>query len=334
MPDIVPLHILEEKADFFAGASLSKATRKAYQTDWETFFSFCRDHELDPLPATPETVCLFLTDSAESGRSTSTITRRCTSITAIHENAGHLSPVKDAKVVRVLRGIKRTKGAPQQKSKAISWVQLQKLVSQCDSLMIGLRDAALMTLGWATALRRSELVALNVGDLEISERGIIVTVSRSKTDQEGRGARLAVPASKSGLCPVACVKRWLNRLSENTPLPPTTPLFPNIGRSNKDKWWCETKGRIADRMVSKIVKRYCRYIGLKPDHYSAHSLRRGFATEAGSRGVPERIISRHTRHRSVTVLRGYIEDGTIWEENPLPAIYSGPSTIPSSEQNS
>lgn len=330
MSEII-LRQLEERANFFASMSLSKATKRAYQSDWEGFFAFCQSMKLDALPATPETVVLYLTDSAEKGRSISTITRRCTSINVIHDAAGHLSPVKDAKVVKVLRGIKRTVGAPKRQSKAITWKDLQKMVSECGSMMIGLRDAALLTLGWVTALRRSELVALNVGDLEFTQQGIVVTIRRSKTDQDGEGVKLGVPAAKSGLCPVSTVKKWLNRISEKTLPPHDTPLFPHIGCSNRGKWWCETGRRLSDRMVSKIVKQYAGYAGMSKDLYSAHSLRRGLATEAGSRGVSERIISRHTRHRSIQVLRGYIEDGTIWEENPLPAIYSISGTLPGSE---
>jgi integrase len=328
--EIIPLKYLAEKADLFASASLSNATKRAYQTDWETFFNFCSGHELDPLPATPDTVALFLTESAESGRSIATIQRRITSINAIHEHTNNVSPVKDFRVVRVMRGIKRMLGTPQKRSKPISWSELQKMVSQCDQLMIGVRDAAILTLGWTTALRRSELVALNIGDLDFTEHGLIVTVRRSKTDQDGEGAHLGIPFAKNGLCPVKTVKRWLNRISEK-PLPPENPVFPTIGRANRNKWHCETRSRLADRMISKIVKQYAKYAGMASEQYSAHSLRRGLATQAGALGVPERIISRHTRHRSIAVLRGYIEDGTIWEENPLPSIYSTSTPITSGD---
>ena len=329
---IVSIKSLEERADFFAGASLSAATRRAYQADWNAFQAFCTAHSLEALPASPETICLFLSDSADSGKAISTITRRCTSITALHEHFNYLSPIKDARVSRVLRGIKRTCGEPQRRSKAISWADLKKIVSQTDSSMLGVRDAALLSLGWASAMRRSEIVAMNLGDCSIEDSGMIVTIRRSKTDQEGHGYKIGIPRATvgEGLCPVRKVIDWVRRMTNDKPLPPGSPLFPNIGRVGKGKWWWQPYGRLADRMVSVIVKQYCNFAGLPHEQYSAHSLRRGLATEAAAAGVPERILSRHTRHQSLEVLRSYIEDGSIWTENPLSAIYS----ISSSHQNS
>lgn len=311
---------LSDRADFFAKQSLSQNTKRAYQTDWESFRKFCDNHDLESFPSTPENVCLYLPHLADSGLSIATINRRCTSITAIHEAAGELSPVKDARVQRVLKGIKRTIPKQRNVPRAVSWDDLQEIVAECGSMMIGLRDAALLSFGWATALRRSELVSLDVGDLEFSKRGVIVTVRRSKTDQEGSGSKIAVPISNTGFCPVSIVKKWLERV-QSEPLPIDTPVFRHIGVKGKNRWWWEPAGRLSDRMVPIILKHYCRLAGFNPDLYSAHSLRRGLATEAGARGVPERIISRHTRHRSIAVLRQYIEDGSIWEENPLSAIF-------------
>lgn len=330
MSDIVALKALEKRADYFSGASLSPATKRAYQSDWAHFHAFCHRWELFELPSTPETICLYLTDMADSSTAVSTIVRRCTSITAIHRAAGYDSPVKSDQVGRVLKGIRKTCGVPPEQSKAMSWDDLRLFVLQCDSLIIGLRDAAILSMGWASALRRSELVALNIGDLEISEKGIIITIRRSKTDQEGKGSKIAIPRSKGDMCPVAAVERWLLRRSES-PLPPNEALFTKIGVNGRNKWWWHCGKRLAARMVSAIVKHYAKHAGFSPELYSSHSLRRGLATEAGARGVPERVISRHTRHRSIKVLRSYIEDGTIWAENPLPAIYARPSSLPGLE---
>lgn len=320
----IKIESLEKLADFFASASISKATRKAYECDWKDFWSFCRNHEFIELPADIDTICLYLTHLANAGSAISTIVRRCTSITAIHNASGHDSPVKNDRVSRVLKGIKNTIGTPQKKSKALSWVDITKMANQCDSLIIGLRDAAILLLGWASALRRSELVALDIEDLEFSERGIILTVKRSKTDQIGSGYKIGIPRSKGPICPVAATERWIARRSKKELK--DEPLFVKIGASGRGRWWWENNGRLSDRMISFIVKHYAKLAGLQESKYSAHSLRRGLATAAGAAGVPERVISRHTRHHSIQVLRGYIEDGTIWTENPLPAIYSSSSS--------
>lgn len=323
---------LEKLADSFASASISKSTRKAYESDWKDFWEFCRVNSLDDLPSDEDTVCLYLTHLADSGSSISTIVRRCTSISAIHGAAGYFSPVKTERVSRVLKGIKNTIGAPAKKAKALSWLEVCRMAKQCDSMIIGLRDAAILLFGWASALRRKELVSLNIGDLEISEHGIILTVNRSKTDQIGSGAKIGVPrASKGMTCPVVAVERWIERRSR-TVLSPSEPLFAKIGVSGRGRWWWECSGRLSDRMIPFIVKHYAKLAGLHHNQYSAHSLRRGLATDAGAAGVPERVISRHTRHKSIQVLRGYIEDGTIWIDNPLPVIYSRSSSISSSDQ--
>jgi site-specific recombinase XerD len=328
MTAIIPLEALEaleKRAEHFAGASLSRATKRAYESDWRQYHEWCAGADLEELPATPETICVYLSAMADDNAAVSTIVRRLTSIAAIHRAAGHDSPTTADKVKRVLKGIKRECGAPPEQSKALSWAELGELVKHCDSLMIGLRDRALLALGWASALRRSELVALDIGDLEFAPEGLIITVRRSKTDQEGRGYRIGIPSSAVGLCPVEAVRTWIQRRSEKD-LPPGDPLFVKLGIAAAGKWWHPPRGRLSDRMVSAIVKRYAAYAGMRADLYSAHSLRRGLATEAGARGVPERVISRHTRHRSIAVLRSYIEEGTIWSENPLSAIYRASSS--------
>jgi integrase len=327
--------VLETLADRFARASISESTRTAYESDWLHFYRFCRQHGMADLPADADTVVLYLTAMAESRLSISTISRRCTSITAIHRASGYDSPVKTDKVARVFRGIKRETGKPQNKRKALSWKEVKRIKDLCDSTMIGIRDAAIILLGWTSALRRSELVALNIGDLDISDTGIIVTVARSKTDQDGSGVHVGIPRSihDPNHCPVLAVENWISRYTakrNGEKHVEDIPLFAKIGPSGRCRWWSQPEGRLSARTISLIVKRYVSLAGMSPEIYAAHSLRRGLATEAGAVGVPERIISRHTRHRSISVLRGYIEDGTIWHENPLPAIYGSGSSSSSS----
>lgn len=330
--EIVSLEQLAERVKFFERSSISASTRRAYETDWTNFFQWCKAQDLEHLPASPETIQLYISSMADRNLSISTIVRRLTSITAIHEAAGHESPSQSAAVRRVLKGIKRDKWTDQKTSRAISWRELQKMAAACDSTMIGRRDAAILLLGWSSALRRSELVALNIGDLDFQDEGLVLHVRSSKTDQEGRGCKIGIPIASSGLCPVHTVRQWIERRTASK-LPADAPLFPKVGAHGRGKWWYSTQGRLSARCVALVVKRYAREIGLDWRECSAHSLRRGFATEAAAAGVPERVISRHTRHRSIKTLRGYIEDGTIWTDNPLPSVYSSsPCSIPSGDQ--
>jgi integrase len=304
----------------FQDASISPASRRAYRSDWQTFIHFCDFRAVDALPATGETISLFLTELADLKKSVSTIVRSLTSINKAHELAGFGS-VRTPQIKALMKGIKRTIGRPADKVKGITYKEILQMAAACDSSLLGVRDRAILMLGWTSALRRSELVALNIGDLEISERGIILTVARSKTDQDGEGKKIAIPrARKKTNCPVLCVERWLARLSEDDRAP-DKPLFSSVGTAGQRFWSNVVYGRLSDRMISYTVKRYAHICGFPPDKYASHSLRRGLATEAGSRRIPERIIARHTRHLSIAVLREYIESGNIWDENPLTGIY-------------
>lgn len=323
---------LLKRAEEYADASVSEATKKAYRTDWKTFSNFCEKYKLSPLPASPETLILFFTATSEAGASVSTLRRRKTSIAAAHNISGVPSPTRDGRVDTVFKGIINTIGAPQKKAKSISWSDLQKFYCQCDNTMIGRRDAAVLLLGWTAALRRSEIVGLNLSDLEILDEGIILTIRRSKTDQEGKGAKIAIPRAIRGTCPVKEIERWIERRTASLEVKDDDPLFPTIGVRGRGKWWFWPKGRMSARIISDIVKKYAKFAGYNPVYYSAHSLRRGMATEAGAQMVPERLISRHTRHRSIEVLRGYIEEGTIWNETPLAAIYPSVATVPRIEE--
>lgn len=316
---------LGELAKKFREASLSEATRRAYQSDWAGFVSFCSFQGATALPASSAVICAYLAELAELGRSVATIVRALTSVNKAHELSGH-SPIRTPDVLATLRGIQRTCGRPQTKAVSIRYSDILRMAAACDCTMIGTRDRALLLLGWCSALRRSELVALDIGDLVFSDRGIILTICRSKTDQEGHGQKIAIPRS-DGLCPVAATSQWIERLRPDDRTP-DKPLFRSTGNGARGKWITDVRGRLSARMVSRIVKFYGALIGLPADQISSHSLRRGLATEAGARSIPERIIARHTRHLSTAVLREYIDAGNIWDENPLLSIYP-PSSAPS-----
>lgn len=334
MNDIIPIKNLEEAANKFALESISESTRKSYQKDWENFSAFCRSRQLEPYPASPETVALYITELAIVGMSVATINRRCTSISAIHRAGDKPVPTKSDCVYRVMQGIRRKKTKPRRRPKAISWSQLRDMINCCGLTMMGMRDAALLAIGWAAALRRSEICNLRIEDIDIDKRGALLQIRHSKTDQTWSGKTIAIPRSGEIVCPVGLIERWINRMSEAEGVKPehldrSKILIPAIGSEHRGCWHCPVhKKPMQHSMVSRIVKKYCQYIGLNPENYSSHSLRRGFATESGAKGVPERIISRHTRHKSIQVLREYIEDGSIWIENPLNFIYGSANRKP------
>lgn len=313
---------IQRRIDFYAARSISPKSRSAYEKDWAGFVAWCLSRDIvEVLPASPSTVAAYFTYLADNGSRVSTIARKSTSISVIHASLDLPSPVRTSEVGRVLKGIRRTVGTDTQKARALSWDEIKRMVRNCDPSIIGKRDAAILLLGWTSALRRSELVALNFGDIQFVEEGLLLRIKKSKTDQEGHGQTIGIPRGEKPFCPVAAVEEWMDRCFEKKDVEPDKPIFCNLGIATRKLFWAPGKGRISEKMISLIVKRYAELAGFKKANISAHSLRRGFATEAGSHRIPERLIMRHTRHRSIEVLRGYIEDGSIWRENPLYYIY-------------
>lgn len=305
---VARLNGLVDVARGYAQASKADNTRRAYGHDWRDFVRWCEGHRLQALPAAPATLCLYLSALAESGRKASTIERRLAAISQAHQAAGHVpSPTLDWPVRTVMSGIRRRLGtAPDQKA-ALETDQLRRLLTATsEETLGGRRDRALLLLGFAGGFRRSELVALDVGDLEETEHGLRVRLRRSKTDQEAEGDVKGIPwGSHLETCPVRAVRAWreASAITEG-------PLFRAVDRHGR-----LGSGRLGDRAAAEVVKRAAQRAGLDPSLYAGHSLRAGHATSAAAGGAPERAIMRQTGHRSLQTLRGYIRSGTIWREN-------------------
>jgi integrase len=167
-----------------------------------------------------------------------------------------------------------------------------------------MRDRAIILLGFAGALRRSELVALNVADIDRTENGLLVRISRSKTDQEAEGTIVAIPKGSSE-CPAEALLTWLNagQITEG-------PVFRAISRSGKI-----SKSGLSDRTVSSIVKRSAGRIGLDAKKFSAHSLRSGFLTSAAANGASIFKMMDVSRHKSIDTLRTYIRDAELFKDH-------------------
>ena len=312
----------EDLVKEFREASVSESTRKAYRSDLEAFVGYCEWKEVSALPANQQTVCLYLAELVRHKRSVNTIIRALTAINKAHELAG-FPGVRTPEVKAVLRGIKRKNDREKRKASGISYAELVRMVGKCNDRFLGARDRALLWLGWCSAMRRSEIAAINIGDLEFSDEGLVISIRRSKTDQEGRGQIVAIPrAAETALCPVAAVNDWLTRIPAKE-LESDRAVFRVIGQGAKLGWTAAELGpRLSDKSISLIVRKYALLAGIKnANRRSAHSLRRGLATEAASLGVPEMVLARHTRHASLSSLREYIELGTCWQQNPLSVIY-------------
>jgi site-specific recombinase XerD len=296
---------LARAAQTFASNALGVQTKKAYRSDWEDFTRWCADHQSDPLPASPTTVALYLTDRAQTLK-VSSLRRRQTSISQAHKLARLPSPTTSPEVRQVMTGIIRTLGeAPNRKLPALAEIMHMMLNTLPDTLP-GIRNRALLLLGYAGALRRSELVALTANDLEFTPEGLKVHIRRSKTDPTGLGQTIGVLfGSEPQTCPIRSLQSWMRSAGIHN-----GPLFRPISRG----------GRIGPKAltpqsVALIVKQTAQAAGLDPAPFAGHSLRAGFATQAARAGALERHIQRTTRHRSEKVLRTYIREGELFREN-------------------
>lgn len=301
----------------FMDASKSDATKRAYRKDWASFSAFCENNGLLVMPATPETVCAYMTALAEAGRKPSTISRHLTTISQAHSAFRERSPTGDYDVRQAFRGIRRIMGTAQRKAKALMWSDMVKVCCRIRPTYMGKRDKALLLVGWSAALRRSELVALDYEDIDFVAEGMVVTIKRSKTDQEGEGYKIGIPlAQDSSCCPTVALRDWIGIAEIKQ-----GPLFYAIGNGGK-KFFCETeRERFGARGVNYVIARRLEKAGINPDGYSGHSLRAGYITTASRARVPVKMIQDHTRHRSVVSLNGYIRRGGLFNDNPLSVIF-------------
>ena len=293
-----------EEAAGYARADKAAATRRAYKSDFELFRSWCEKKCLSALPATPELVAAFLAAEAKRGAKTSTIGRRLAAIGYAHKLADYEPPTNSEAVKATLRGIRRTTGsAPARKAPATA----DKIVAMVDKARTdakGLRDRALLLLGFAGAFRRSELVALNVEDLQFCDTGLRVTIRKSKTDQEGLGATIPI-APGSTACPINAVRAWMKTAGIVD-----GPLFRPVARTGKI-----SGRRLSGRAVGELVKSYARRAGLNAANFSGHSLRSGFLTSAAARGASIFKMMDVSRHKSVDTLRGYVRDAEMFRDH-------------------
>ena len=164
------------------------------------------------------------------------------------------------------------------------------------------RDRALLLLGFAGALRRSELVALNVEDLDFCIEGLRVTIRHSKTDQAGATQQIAIPfGSRPETCPVTAVKRWLDYRSIDT-----GAIFRRLDRDD----------RLDAAAVGAILKKRAEAAGLDPERFSAHSLRSGLLTSAAMNGASIWKLMDQSRHKSVQTVRAYVRAADAFKDHP------------------
>ena len=205
-----------------------------------------------------------------------------------------------------MAGIRRTKGTAADAKTPVMIDELKRMIARLPEGLLGTRDRALLLIGFTGGFRRSELIGLDRDAVAITRDGLVVTIRRSKSDQDGEGQKLGLPfGTNPATCPVRSFQDWLDAsgIVEG-------PLFRPINRYSK--MGCK---RLSTKAVARIVKRYIKGIGLDASHFAGHSLRSGLATSAAIAGASEAAIMRQTRHRSLVTVRRYIRDGSLFRDN-------------------
>lgn len=284
-------------------------TLRAYTSDWNQFEGWCDERSLDPLPARPEAVATYLASLALAGKADTTIGRHLAAIGWKHRQEGLVAPVQrdDRMVIAdTLAGIRREQRArPSARKAAISAKELAVMIAAAEGQGTrSIRDRAIMALGLAAALRRSELVALDLRDIAFVSEGLRLNIRHSKTDQEGEGQVIAVPSGKL-LRPVARLQAWLAVRGSAR-----GPLF----------WQIDPQGRVveaamSDRSVARLVQKYAGRVGLDPETVGGHSLRAGFLTEAARAGASLPKMQEVSRHKKVEVLLGFIRSTELFDHH-------------------
>ncbi len=300
----------QEHRDIFEYALKADAlnTQRAYTFDWKHFLSWCAKRNNIPLPCVSNELASYLKFCAQTLElKVSTIERRLYAISEAHQRNGYPSPTTEWVVRNTMRRLKREYGSPAHGKKPILVDDLKKMISACDTNKLsGLRDRAILLVGFSGAFRRGELVSLDVEDLSKTDEGIVILIRGGKTDQKHEGRKIGIPFGRDPLtCPVKALCEWLeaSRIYSGSIFRPMN----KFGRPRSD--------RLSGAAVAEIVKKYCVLIGKKSLNFSGHSLRAGFATSAAMAGASERSIQKQTGHASLIVLRRYIREAEIFREN-------------------
>lgn len=288
----------------YARQSRAPATLKAYQSDWRLFEQFCGIHGLEALPAESSTVALFITKLAETHRPSS-IQRKLAAISVAHKAAGASSPIAGEIVRSTMAGVRRAKGMTKTQKAPIRARHLREGLPWMRTDLKGIRDTAIVLLAYAGALRRSEVVSLDVGDVSFSSEGVVLVLSRSKTDQDGTGAKVAIKfGNRADTCPVKALKNWIDKAAIVD-----GALFRPVAKGGR-----LGESRLSDKTVCTVFKDFAALVGLDPKLAGGHSGRAGVITDGFAASVAQAVIAKHSRHKS-NVIGDYLREATLFDQN-------------------
>jgi site-specific recombinase XerD len=297
-----------ELADAFARAARASNTHRAYESDWKIFAAWCAARAEMPLPTTAEIVRRYIAWEAAEGRSPATIERRVAAIGYYHRAENFVAPTAQpgsGKLRETMAGIRNSWTKPTGRKSAADAVVLQSMLDAVpgDGLR-ATRDRAVLAIGMAAALRRSELVALTVDDIAIVSEGLRITIAKSKTDQAREGVTIAVPEG-TRLRPKARLLAWMAASGHAE-----GALFRRLTRRDT-----LTDDAMSDRAVARLVQTAARKAGLDERQFAGHSLRAGFLTESAARGATIFKMQEVSRHKTVQILSEYVRNAELFKDH-------------------
>lgn len=284
----------------FARGRWAASTRTNYKLWWDAFSGWCRVHGHPALPTNANVLTEYLQYRA-GDLMVASLTQVISAIKSVHDLVGYEIRLKGTVFPDAWAQIKRDKGTRQTPKTPLMGAEVAKVIPLIDSP----RDRALLMLTFGLALRRSEVVALDVEDLSFSPEGVRVAIRRSKTDQEGKGVVLRMPRTGASLCPVAALEAWIESAGITA-----GALF--LSHSGK---------RLGAEVVALLAKRAAKLLGKDHRTHSGHSLRRGFVTTAFEKGAPIDSVKEVTRHSGIDMLLKYKEHSNLYDNPAQKAVW-------------
>jgi len=311
-PEPPEIQRLQYERDKLQRAQAAPTTEAGYAHDLKHFCAWCERMGRSALPATPDTLSLYITGLLTLGRTASTASRCAAGVAYAHRRRGLESPLT-GEVRDILWGARRLRGEKPRQMRPITLAQLREMAASfaAEDTPLAARNRAIVVIGFASALRRSNLAALAFADLDFREEGVAIHVRREKQDQGGRGRIIGIPCgAQAASCPVRCLEAWLGHRGRHA-----GPLFTRLDAGAVDR-----RAGLTGNAIRSVVKAAIGRIGLDSAEYGPHSLRAGFITEAGERGVGHLAIAGHTGHRSLDSLRRYFRPLDVFRANACTAL--------------
>lgn len=295
MAPVLPTELGEKVRDL-KSASKAENTRKAYLSDWGKWATWCDSHGVSSMPAHADTVSAYLADHADILK-VATLRRHLATISKAHQVAGVANPCRETSVRDTVSGLRRTYGTATDEAPGLLADQLGQVLDTLPDTLSGVRDRALLLVGWCAGLRRSEVAGLTWADISPDPDGLVLTLRRSKTDQDGAGRLVGLASNENpGRCPVKALDKWR---ALSAPTDGTSSVFVTITKHAK----LGTE-KMSGHAVALIIQKRTNQAGLLV-HYRGHSLRKGLVQSAHLAGVSDSAVMATTGHKSVSMVRRY-----------------------------